>query len=81
MLGGFGKLSTALGLGNYSVHNTFLDRTSVQKSVIAPLMMSAAEISRQLRDTENYPKCFEQSQARIEFEYIVTKSIRVLHFI
>ena len=36
-------------------------------------MASAAEITRRLQDTENYPTRFDQSRTRIDFEYIVRK--------
>ena len=48
-------------------------------------MMSAAEISRQLRDAENYPKSFDQSQASIKFEYNFNKlfycSLQIIDFL
>jgi hypothetical protein len=35
------------------------------------LMASAAEITRRLEDTENYPTRFDQPRTRIDFEYII----------
>jgi hypothetical protein len=37
-------------------------------------MASAAEIMRQLQDTENYQTCFDQSRTRIDFECIIILS-------
>jgi hypothetical protein len=35
------------------------------------LIASAAEITRQLQDTENYLTCFDQSRTTIDFKYII----------